>query len=302
MKPSLDPAEVGRYAHEHGILHVLAVPGATQDQLRTWVEACWPGALTRLKPASPKSADLTVRRLEAWVHLDGPRMLLVFGHHEAGFLHDVAMKAAEAGVHSLVVDGESFYGPAPYFAFTQHGPGHEPETRWFDPLRGALTEPVPAEWLAKYLGFEGEAEDFAVDFGWLGGEVVVSFVAMMKGKLLAAPYWYGPDDDVPQVQDEAALLAASSSDSVLTAVKAIIGLVLLTPFALGVPVLLFLLGDVRNDVGAAITAGASLLCVGWLGLLPLRWPTGRTIALGWRLLWFLGLPVLTPFSMWLGGG
>jgi hypothetical protein len=44
-----------------------------------------------------------------------------------------------------------------------------------------------------------------------------------------------------------------------------------------------------------------LVLGGWLAVVPLKWPQGARIALRWRLAWFLGVPVLLPFVLWLGG-
>ena len=307
--PPTKPA-LSAVAREGGLFHVLSAPGATVEQLRGWVNAAWPYVRRRLWPENGGEVpehDFVDASLGMLRHSPGAQMTV--NSFDGWFLHDVAKRAT---VPVMVLDGQRFTGEAPFLAFTDYTPGQVPQTRWFDPLR-PTGAPVPRAWLTRAFGYSGDVNGFALE-----ADEVTSVDESLRlelwreaGRLEEIPVWIRVEDElepVPASERVAALKAEwrdprgePEVERRPDSVGPTLALAFLGAVSLLSPTLWFALGEVRTLEGSALSAAGALVVGGWLAAIPLKWPHGARIGLRWRLAWCLGVPMLVPFALWLGG-
>lgn len=304
----------GLFGAEWSPWQELWLPGATVAQARAWVEAAFPGPLVALHHGRRGDVHFSGDEVAGTVVASEGRLRLSTYPHDGGFLHAVAQRAAEAGVAGLVLDQDAFYGTAPFVALTEYRPGEAPRTEWFDPLRGLApdAERVRA-FLETYLDERRPFLDWVLDgerdaFGLAAG----SFVLTRKGEVLPAVRWVTVPDEprpvpTPRVQVVRSVEAlrerpVGPAEPAVTATSATAALLGLTLASLAVSVLGASLMGPQTWPDALVVTGVCAVLVGWMALLPLRWPSGQRVPWGWRLGWFGALPVLVPLAMFLSGG
>lgn len=304
----------GLFGAEWSPWQELWLPGATVAQARAWVGAAFPGPLTALHHEQHDDVHFTGEEVAGAVAADGLRVRLSTYPHDGGFLHAVAQRAAEAGVAGLVLDQDAFRGPAPFVALTEYRPGAAPRTEWFDPLRGLAPDAGRGRaWLETYLDERRPFFDWVLDgerdaFGLSGG----TFVLTRKGQVLPAVRWVTAPDEpspvpTPRVQvvrsrEELRALPVGRVEVAVTATSATVALLGLSLASLAVSVLGASLMGPQTWADALVVTGVCSVLVGWMALLPLRWPSGRRVPRAFRLGWFGALPVLVPWAMFLSGG
>lgn len=256
--------------------------------------------MTRAWPEKPRQHDERDAVRELWFRpvalevflgwLDGLEHLLRHGrdraslqaadtHHlfthdgwDEGLMHAVAERALADGVESLVIDGASFSGETPFFAFTERCPGRVTRTLQFDPLRGLVddTEAIDAV-LAKYAG---RAQSLATMIRWGTDSRRHPLLGHITWDANSKPRW--------------SPLEPRRSQAPSISFSAAVTLLCLAPVPLAVPFFFASFADGFELWPAVFSLGL----VVWLALLPLRWPSGSAISWRARLLWFGLLPLL----------
>ncbi len=304
----------GLFGAERGRSQTLWLPEVALTRVRRWVGEAFPGPIAALHHGSADDVRFTGDEVSALVVADGRWLRVTTYVHDGGFLHAVALRAAEAGVASLALDEDSFYGRAPFLALTEYRPGEAPRTEWLDPLRGLAPDAGRVQaWLATYLGERRPFLDWVLDTDrGVFGRPAASFTLTRHGEPLPVVRWvqHTPEpanEPVPNVQvvfseEEARELPVGPAERAVTAASAGAALVVLSLSSIAVCVLGAGLVGAQTWSDALVVSGACAVLVGWMALLPLRWPSGRRVPWAARLAWFGALPVVVPLVMYLAGG
>lgn len=173
MKGSASQAELSGFFAHHGRFpwegqpqHSLWLAAEALDALQAAVPAAFPGRLRELRQYDVRSPN-AVSGSVLWADVTLVDDLLEFRieTHEAGFVHEVALRVLAAGHGGLVLDQEHLWSQplAPYLALTEYRPGETPTTRVLDPLREAPTElETMRRWLARYTGAQPSGDGWGL--------------------------------------------------------------------------------------------------------------------------------------------
>lgn len=210
--------------------------------------------------------------------------------HETNALHLLAESLVSKGHDSVVVDGEHFVGEASFLAFTEYRTDGR-STAVFDPVRGVTSEEQTIErWLSEYRHFDGGLEAFALYWGRLESK---EWWLSVNGRSLIRP------TDAADVRAGKRVLEFKDAPGLQCAYDEADptprGTLSAMTLMVGLPLVLSGLFARFVDPVAAPQAGMLLvLLIGWLAFLPLRWSSGRKVAVGWRVLAFVVAPVVLP--------